>query len=215
MRVSRLLILLVSVTACSRPPARSVTGNEAVVHGLPFHASLLDAPVSFSLLGKDSIVITAGKQTDLHYPASGAYKKRNAPKFLIGFNGDFDLSVKVAPVFQSRFDGGALLFYTDTSNWAKILFQSTGNGRILGMSVVRENQTDDSYFATQAGDLIYLRLKKQGKVAAFYVSGDGVQWQLARQFVYAKEGRPGFYVQSPTGDSCRVIFSQIVYKLLQ
>jgi uncharacterized protein len=199
--------------ACSRPKINAVKHNAGyLVPAIGKDVQLLDSWKTFTILGGDSIAFTSAKGTDLHNPASGAFRRHSAPKLLFATSDTFELSAKLMPDFNGRYNGAAILLYTDTLRWAKMLFQNTGNGRIIGMSVVREGQTDDSYFNISDSSSIYMRLKKAGPVCSFYVSSNGADWKLTRQFVYSQPAKAGFYVQSPLADSCRTIFSQIVYK---
>lgn len=174
---------------------------------------VLDATTPVEVLSDSSFTLTATKGTDLHNPVSGAFRRHNAPKALFTPTVNFEFSARIQPQFDAKYDGGALLLYTDTTQWAKILFQWTGEKTILGMSVVKEGITDDSYYAASDSGAVYMKLKKTGAVCAFYTSTDGVTWNLTRQFVY-KSDQPlglGFYVQSPVGEQCRVVFSSIRY----
>jgi hypothetical protein len=175
-----------------------------------------DRVKALEITGDRSFVLTADSGTDLHYPASGAFKRHNAPKTLFRPSADFEFSAKLTPTFQTKYNGGALLLYSDTTQWAKMLFQYTGEKCIVGMSVVESSLTDDSYYAVSDSVSIYMKLKKAGAVCSFYLSSDGVYWNLTRQFVYANPAsmRVGFYAQSPLGPECTVVFSGIVYKAL-
>jgi uncharacterized protein len=159
------------------------------------------------------VLLTASAGTDLHNPASGAFQKSNAPKFLFSPDQNFDFSARVAPSHDNLYDGGALLIWTDAGNWAKVLLQNTGSGSILGLSVVENSLTDDSYFQINSAREVYLRLLKKGSVCTFYTSIDGTTWTVLRQFVYHRPDQMhvGFYAQSPKGPSCQVIFSDIKY----
>ena len=175
---------------------------------------VVDKPKEFKVLSENSIMMKAGEKTDLHNPPSGNAFFNNAPKFLFTPDKDFDFSAKVKPDFESRYDGGAILIYSDAQNWAKILFQYTGDKLILGNSVVKNKITDDSYFNIPQNKEIYLRLRKTGRVFTFLTSQDGKQWEVVRDFVYEKANnmKIGFYSQSPVGADCGVEYSEIKYE---
>ena len=174
---------------------------------------VVDKWKGIELLSDSALVLSAGEKTDLHNPASGTAFFNNAPKLLFTPTEDFDFSAKVKPDFDQRYDGGAVLIYSDRDNWAKILFQYTGDKLLLGNSVVRNKITDDSYFNIPQNREIYLRVRKVGKVFTFLTSQDGKQWDVVRDFVYHKTGNMmiGFYSQSPVGADCRVEYSEIRY----
>lgn len=150
-------------------------------------------------------------KTDLHYPINGAYRRRNAPMALFTPSGDFDFSAKVTPECGGLYDGGALLLYSDTLNWAKILLQKSAAGPLIGMSVVEAGITDDAYYPVKDSSSVYFRIGRSGALCSFYTSADGKAWTLTRQFNYATTSKTGvgFYVQSPVGNGCKVIFSHI------
>ncbi|HXI00078.1 MAG TPA: DUF1349 domain-containing protein [Sphingobacteriaceae bacterium] len=192
----------------------SYTADSGRIRDLPSPYILLDKPQEFKILSDNSLLMTAGKQTDLHNSASGSYSKGNAPKFLFTPHNDFDFSARIKPVFDNQYDGGAILVYTDRDNWAKILFQNTGSKLILGTSVVKNKVTDDSYFNIPNNREIYLRVKKSGIVYTFLASQDGKEWSVVRNFVYSKPKniKIGFYSQSPMGSECKVEYADISYK---
>ena len=204
----RLLILLL-IPALLKAQAPEKAGS---IKAMPPFV-VIDKVKDIQILSDSALVLTAGEKTDLHNPASGTAFFNNAPKLLFTPHKDFDFSAKVKPDFDGRYDGGAVLIYSDSDNWAKILFQFTGDKLILGNSVVKNKITDDSYFNIPQNREIYLRVRKVGRVFTFLTSQDGKKWDVVRDFVYHKmEGmRIGFYAQSPIGEDCRVTYSEINY----
>ncbi|WP_411273039.1 DUF1349 domain-containing protein [Daejeonella sp.] len=197
--------------------ARQTTFNHekasgGTLPGLPPFV-VVDKVKEFKILSSDALIMTAGEKTDLHNPASGTAFFNNAPKFLFTPDNDFDFSAKVKPDFEGRYDGGAILIYSDRDNWAKILFQNTGDKLLLGNSVVKNKVTDDSYFNIPQNREVYLRVRKVGRVFTFLTSQDGKQWDVVRDFVYHKTDNMmiGFYSQSPIGTDCEVEYSEIKY----
>lgn len=188
--------------------------DTVTVKAIPYPCVLVDKPEEFKVLSANSISMTAGKETDLHNPTNGSYFRNTAPKFLFTPDPDFDFSTRVKPAFENKYDGGAILVYSDQDNWAKILLQYTADKKLLlGISVVKNKITDDSYFVP-AGNDVYLRVTKEGKVFNFFTSADGKIWTLLRDFVYHKpeQMKIGFYSQSPVGTKCKVEYMDIVYK---
>ena len=211
-----LLCFSVAKGLCQENKATVVPDTFSIA-GLPHTWMLIDTASRFEITGDHSFILAAAKGTDLHYPASGAFRRHNAPKAVFRPAADFEFSAKLAPSFQSRYNGGAVLLYSDSTQWAKMLFQYTGEKCIVGMSVVEKSLTDDSYYNVSDTTSIYMRVKKAGAVCSFYLSSDGISWSLTRQFIYAKPGsmQVGFYVQSPLGPECAVVFSEISYKELE
>lgn len=181
-----------------------------------------EIPFALEWMGKQNvfkadsnqIVLTAGPKTDLYAFVDGSYYVNNAPKVLFTPDSNFIFSAKIKPDFKSVFDGGAILVYTDSLNWAKVLFEkhddiTTG----LGVSLVRDRRGDDSYHPIPATDAVYVKVARSGRIFNFYYSLDGSSWKLLRTFPYEKvEGlKIGFYAQSPKGDECTVHFTDIEY----
>lgn len=189
------------------------TNKSVSVKSIPYSCFLRDGVKSFKVLSDNSLLLEAGKETDLHIPASGLYNRTNAPKFLFKPDENFEFSAHIIPGFNQKYDGGALLIYTDKRNWAKILIQYTGTKYLLGMSVVRNKITDDAYYEISNQKHIYLKATKRNQVFQFYSSLDGKSWQLMREFKYEhrKNFKIGFYSQSPVGASCKVEYAEINY----
>src|SRR5689334_22849275 len=74
--------------------------SPATLESLPSPYTLVDEPKEFKILSKNSLLMTAGKETDLHNPANGSYIRHNAPKFLFTPDKDFDFSAFVKPQFD-------------------------------------------------------------------------------------------------------------------
>jgi len=183
------------------------------VKAIPFKLGLLDDVKSLRLLSNNSLLLEAAKETDLHIPASGSYDRHNAPKLLFKPDSNFEFSAHIIPSFQEKYDGGAILVYTNAQNWAKILIQYTGSKYLLGMSVVRNKITDDAYYEISNQKHIFLKVAKQDNVFQFYSSLDGKKWNLMREFKYEQPEnfKVGFYSQSPIGASCKVEYADITY----
>ncbi|MGV3538326.1 MAG: DUF1349 domain-containing protein [Rufibacter sp.] len=183
---------------------------------LPFEFHLLDSPLVAKVVSPNTLFLAARKGTDLHNPASGVFRRSNAPKAVFTPDAEFEFSAKVRPSHENLYDGGALLIWTDNQNWAKLLLQNTGETSVLGLSVVENGLTDDSYFQVGNAREVFLKLVKKGKVCTFYTSHDGTTWTVLRQFVYHRPEKMqiGFYAQSPKGPECQVEFSHITYTRL-
>lgn len=207
-----LFLLLVSNASGQNKVLDSVT-----VKTIPSRCFLLDDVKSFKVLSNNSLLLEAAKETDLHVPADGSYNRHNAPKILFKPGSDFEFSAHIIPSFQEKYDGGALLIYTDEQNWAKILIQYTGSKYLLGMSVVRNKITDDSYFNISNQKHIFLKVAKNANVFRFYSSLDGKAWELTREFKYdhPENFKVGFYSQSPVGSGCKIEYTDINYSELK
>jgi len=81
------------------------------------------------------------------------------------------------------------------------------------ISVVTRGRSDDNNSIPMAGGSGYLEIAKSGQMITFYASKDGRSWRLTRAFYLGATGplELGFSSQSPVGESCRTVFSEIRY----
>ncbi|MFC6998975.1 DUF1349 domain-containing protein [Rufibacter roseus] len=208
------LVLWLSFSSCLlAQKSANTTAVGFTVEAIPYPCQLNNGPALAKIVSPTSFTLLAPGETDLHNPASGAFRKSNAPMILFPLQKDFDLSVRVSPSHQNLYDGGGLLLWTDSGNWAKVLLQNTGEQSVLGLSVVRDFVTDDSYFQVGNKREVYLRMTRKGNIFVFYYSPDKKVWTVLRQFVYHRpeQMQAGFYAQSPKGPNCLATFSQISF----
>lgn len=193
----------------------TVTASDSVhIKAIP-HALAWDArPGDLSGISANAVTLKAGKGTDLYSFIDGSFYVHSAPKLLFKPDTNFIFSAKLKPAFASLYDGAAIMIYTDSSNWAKILLEKTKQSLMVGSSVVVNRITDDSYHSVPVSDAIYLKLVRSGKIYCFYYSADGKNWTLQRTFTYKNSSdlRIGFYVQSPKGEGLTAEVSEIRYK---
>jgi uncharacterized protein len=188
--------------------------KEVSIKSIPFKLLWDKKPLKF-VAGQNNITITAGKETDLYCFVDGNYYANTAPKLLFTPDSNFVLTVKIIPDFKSVYDGGAILIYSDDSNWAKLLFEMNEDKTLaLGSSLVKNRRGDDNYHTIIEKNEVFVRVARNEKVFNFYYSKDGSKWNLLRTFPYEKfeNLKIGFYAQSPKGESCSVRFNEITYK---
>jgi uncharacterized protein len=188
--------------------------KEVSIQSIPAKQVWDKKPLQFAA-GKNNIRITAGKETDLYCFVDGNYYTNTAPKLLFTPDSNFVLTAKIIPDFKSVYDGGAILVYSDDSNWAKLLFEMNDDKTLaLGSSLVKNRRGDDNYHTIIDKNEVFVRLARSGKIFNFYYSKDGSKWNLLRTFPYEKFDnlKIGFYAQSPKGESCTVQFNDITYK---
>ncbi len=128
--------------------------------------------------------------------------------------GDFQLSARVRVSFRSTFDAGVLLLWLNRAYWAKLCFEFSPDGEAMVVSVVNREVADDANAFVVEGEEVWLRLSRIGRVFAFHASLDGTRWSMIRAFALDTPGataRIGFEAQSPTGDGCDVIFSDVAF----
>ncbi|MCI0397216.1 MAG: DUF1349 domain-containing protein [Chloroflexi bacterium] len=172
-------------------------------------------PLDRQIVPDNSLAITAGKETDWFIDPAGNYRKDNAPAALFTpADENFILSAKVRVDFASAFDAGALQVRERGDLWAKLCFEYSPQQRPMIVSVVTRSHSDDCNSTTIEGNEIYLRLARNAQTFAFHYSQDGRYWHLVRYFTLGKLDnlRVGFSSQSPLGQACRALFSEITYR---
>ena len=182
---------------------------DAIPHELRWNK--IPAEYSFSD-GKLSIL--AGPKTDLFIDPRGGYTFLNSPRCLFEMNDYFQLASKVKVDFKTDYDAGVLIVYLDDNHWAKLCFEYSPQGQPMVVSVVTNDNSDDANGSFVEGNEVYLRVSGLKGAFAFHYSADGKSWNLVRYFsLRSKEPvNIGFSSQSPTGESCKSVFSDIVFK---
>jgi uncharacterized protein len=178
---------------------------------LPALAWLLE-PASFQATAK-TLTITAPAKTDWFIDPNGAAHYDTAPALLFDAANDFMLSAKVTVDFKSTYDAGVLTFYQHPKSWAKLCFERSPQGSPMIISVVTKGTSDDCNSVAMTENSVYLRMAKIGKTCAFHFSSNVDYWHMVRYF--GLEDTPlkaGFLSQSPTGNGCKVKFSEIKFE---
>lgn len=199
-------------------PLADTTGKMAdsiVLGAFPRPARWIDKPTSFQINSPASITVTSKKESDLFVFVDGQYYINSATKLLFAPDSDFIFTAKIKPGFNSMYDGGAIMLYSDSSNWASFLFEMNEKSNwAVSSSVVANRISDGNYYSVTSCPQIYLKIVKSGKIFCFYHSTDGRTWTLTRTFPYTATAGMllGFYAQSPKGEGCTVEFSEISYR---
>ncbi|WP_341839403.1 DUF1349 domain-containing protein [Chitinophaga caseinilytica] len=184
---------------------------KALPRALTFDAS----KGSLKATGNDAFILHANKNTDLYSFVDSSFYVHQVPMATFAADEKFIFSAKVRPEPKALFDGGALLLYTDSSNWAKLLVERMDDGRImLGSSLITDRVTDDSYHRAVHAAEVYVKVVRSGNIYGFYFSEDGKKWQILRTFRYRRpQGlRIGFYAQSPKGEGMDFHVSEVRYR---
>ena len=81
------------------------------------------------------------------------------------------------------------------------------------VSVVTRGVSDDCNSVSIGDHSVYLRIYRQSDVLAFHYSLNGRYWHFVRFFSLGivEQLRVGFSTQSPMGQGCRAVFSEIRY----
>jgi regulation of enolase protein 1 (concanavalin A-like superfamily) len=159
--------------------------------------------------------IEAGPVTDLFVSPDGAAPQLNAPGLVGSPDPHFQFSALVEVEFASTFDAGVLALWAHEGSWAKLCFEYSPAGQPMVVSVVTRGLSDDANSVEVEGSKVWLRISGLGAGRyAFHAATDGVHWNLVRHFALDPGAQPmqvGFLAQSPTGEGCRVSFSQVRY----
>jgi len=168
------------------------------------------AHVVLDLLGP--LRIDAGPRTDFFVDPADGRVVANAPATLAPVEGDFVLSALVEVAFAAMFDAGALLVWEDERRWAKLAFELSPQQERMVVSVVTHGRSDDCNSTVVAAESVRLRIARMDEAYAFHASRDGERWDLVRHFHLAGAVEIGFEAQSPRGDGCEAVFSDIRFE---
>jgi regulation of enolase protein 1 (concanavalin A-like superfamily) len=173
-------------------------------------------PVVSAAAGEAGLLIEAGPLTDLFVPPDGTEPSLAAPRLIGVPDEHFQLSALVDVEFASAFDAGVLALWAHETAWAKLCFEYSPAGQPMVVSVVTRGRSDDANSVEIDGTSVWLRISSLGRGEyAFHYAPDGVHWSFIRHF-HLDPGpdhvmQAGFIAQSPTGEGCRVSFSQLRY----
>jgi regulation of enolase protein 1 (concanavalin A-like superfamily) len=182
---------------------------------LPAACEWQNSPVDWRTWADDNLAITADGKTDWYIDPAGGFTRSNAPAALFTPPDERCLlSAKVSVSFASAFDAGVLLAAVRNDLWAKVCFEYSPRGKPTVVSVVTRGASDDCNSTVIEGREVYLRLAMTRKALAFHYSSDGRSWNLVRYFSLggAPGMRLGFLCQSPAGEGCSAVFTEIRYR---
>jgi len=188
--------------------------NELRLDGTPGPLRWINNPAGWQLEPDGSLAIEAAKETDWFADPALDSVKDNAPAALFATaDKDFLLSAKVTVPFASTFDAGVIQVRASRTHWGKLCFEFSPQAQPMIVSVVTRGRSDDCNSAVIDGNRIYLRVALLGNAFAFHYSFDAQFWHLVRHFTLGPidELQVGFSSQSPTGQGCRSVFSEINY----
>ncbi len=206
-------LVLPAQTLSAQTSALSNQATAPVIAGLPGPLVWQHPPAEWKIESGKDLTIVADKATDWFASPMDDYRVDKTPRLLFKPAEDFVLSAKVTVGFRSQWDSGVLVLYVNDSLWAKLCFEMTVDKHPAIVSVVTRGDSDDNNSIAIAGSSVYLRVAKAGKGIFFYASEDGEHWTIIRAFNLgtAPDLRIGFSSQSPSGDGCTSVFSQIRY----
>ena len=183
---------------------------------IPKELEWKNQPLDWNVEADDRLLIVAGNKTDWFIdPAGNGYTPDNAPCALfVPSDENFILSAKVTVDFDSDFDAGVFQLRVSKDIWAKLCFEYSPQHQPMIVSVVTRHISDDCNSVIIGGNEVYLRLAVKPGLIAFHYSVDGVYWHLVRYFTLGniEHLSVGFSSQSPTGEKCKTIFSEIQYR---
>jgi regulation of enolase protein 1 (concanavalin A-like superfamily) len=185
-----------------------------VLQAIPKELHWENPPLNWKVEQESILTITAGKATDLFTDPQGNFSINNSPRALFTPQGNFLLSAKVKVAFAATFDAGVLLIYGKENSWAKLCFEFSPQKQPMIVSVVNRGIADDCNSVPIDGNHVYLRIARVDQAFTFHFSTDGRSfWHLVRYFTLdeLQNLAIGFSTQSPTGNACTAVFSEITY----
>lgn len=158
-----------------------------------------------------TLTITAPGPTDWFIDPATGETTDSAPALVAPIDGDFTLAARVHVDFRATFDAGVLVIRHSPTQWAKLCFEYSPQGRPMVVSVVTNRVSDDANAIPIDGDEVHLRISRTGRAWLFHYSEDGSLWHFVRHFRLTADApvHVGFLAQSPTGEGSTARFSEI------
>ncbi|MBS1598096.1 MAG: DUF1349 domain-containing protein [Bacteroidetes bacterium] len=202
-----IILLFISANCDAQTQGSFAIGN------IPYKLSWTNSPAKWKY-EFNKFTIVAGEKTDLFLDPQHAYSVVNSPKAIFKPDETFILSANAEVSFKTDFDAAVLVVYAGDDAWAKLCFEYSPQKKPYVVSVVNNGLSDDCNHVPINGNKVYFRVAGLGNnIFAFHYSTNGKYWHMARYFLLntKKEIRVGFSSQSPTGKTCKTVFSQIAY----
>lgn len=204
------LLLFAGEMCCAQQSATQKFNLASIPYPLTWH----NAPMEWEVAG-NSFVLIGGKGSRLfNDPQRLSPPADTAPIALFKPDTHFMFSCKMKVDFRSKFDAGVLMVYGNSEQWAKLCFEYSPQEEPMVVTVINNVLSDDSNNAILENDEVYARISGLGNgVYTFHYSLDGKFWHLARYFYLdpVHDLKIGFLSQSPNGDFCKTVFSEIKY----
>jgi len=90
--------------------------NEINLPSIPFPLHWENEPQEFSVFQGDFEIVAGGK-TNMFREPNKQYNENNAPKLLFVPDDDFIISTSIKHSFINKWDGGAIVLISDSTNW--------------------------------------------------------------------------------------------------
>lgn len=212
--VGKLLFAILVAASCSAI-GDSKMKESKTLSAIPYQLSTEGEQSGSIKIESNSVEIIAAKGTDLFTDTTGGKNEEKTPRLLFTPKGDFIFSAKVSANFgNSPYEGGALIVYSESKNWGKLLFEKFKSGKVGIATTVSKNTGDDAYHGTREANTQYLKVVRHDSSYIFYTSEDGKDWNFVRHFELKSvvPVRLGFIAQSPVGDSFSATFSDIKFR---
>jgi regulation of enolase protein 1 (concanavalin A-like superfamily) len=172
-------------------------------------------PVDWAAEEGGGLSIRAGEKTDLFTDPKDGAKTDAAPAALFTPPDiPFTLSARVQVGFAATYDAGVFHVRAGEDRWAKLCFEYSPQREPMVVSVVNHGVSDDCNSVVVRGETVFLRVAQSRTATAFHYSLDGIRWSFVRYFSLGSLTglRVGFSSQSPTGEGCRAVFTEIRYR---
>jgi len=185
-----------------------------ILSSIPAGLTWKNQPLQSTSDAEQQISVSTGAQTDWFIDPAGESVKNNAPIALFTPpDSTFSLRAKVSVEFAATYDAGTLFVYAHDALWAKLCFEYSPQQQPMIVSVVTHGISDDCNSVTVGDRSVYLRVYRKSEILAFHYSLDGHYWHFVRYFSLGivEQLRVGFSTQSPLGQGCQALFSEIRY----
>ena len=213
MKTQGLYFVIVSLCFIFIKVSAQQSDKQVKIDAIPHEISWVNSPSGWEATG-NTFIVTGGKGSRLFVDPILKNNVNTAPMALFTPADNFLFSCKLKVGFDAVFDAGVLMVYGNADQWAKLCFEYSPQLKPMVVSVVNNQLSDDSNHDIIDGNEVYLRIAGLGNgVYAFHYSTDGNYWNMVRYFYLNPDYdlRVGFLSQSPRGEACSTVFSEIKY----
>jgi len=198
-----------AVAVASQAPT---TGTPAL-KAIPAVLHWKNQPADWAVSATDELTIVSGRKTNWFVNPMRGRLEDSLPLLLFKPADEFVLTAKVKVGFKASWDAGGLVIRANDELWGKFCFEYSVKKEPMVVSVVTRKISDDCNSMVIPGDEIYFRLAKVGQAIFFFASREGRAWDVIRSFTFGQQPdlEIGFFSQSPVGEGCTAVFSDITY----
>lgn len=195
-------------------PKHCLIAQDISIESIPYPLTLDKEIKELKQLDKDAFSLSAPAKTDLFVSPDGGFAINNSARLLFQPDSNFIITARITSELKSKWDAGLLLLYANSTSFAKFCFEKDYLGQKRVVTVVCNQTGDDCNSMPITDTSVYFRIigSTKSNTFGFFYSDNGAEWLLIRSFKLSgiENLRIGFGSQSPNGEGCKVVFSEVL-----